>query len=270
MPFPGKRSFRLQSNSPGRFGAHYKTRVVIFNPTSHDYTITARLYNSNGPARRSEIEIDAGAYLVWDNFLEGVFDYRGTGAVWLKADDEGDLFYMTAEVYTDSANGRFSTTVVSGIIPLLVSSSQPDFNVGINANRNRRTNIGVWNRETRPSSVEAKVFNGSGRLLQTIRFDLKAEAWQQKNISASVDNGWVRWEINGESKTHYFYAVEVDNKSNDGTLNWSVNGSDRLSRGGESGAGVAPGAAGVNAAGGGLGGDGGAGRITSATRTGIG
>ena len=213
------------ANSPGRFGAHYKTRVVIFNPTSRDYTITARFYNDTGPARRSEIQIDAGEYLVWDNFLEEIFDYRGGGAVLLKADDQDDLFYMTAEVYTDSANGRFSTTVVSGIIPTFVSSSQPDFNVGINANRNRRTNIGVWNWETRPSSVEAKVFNGSGRLLQTIRFNLKAEAWQQKNISVSVDNGLVRWEINGESKTHYFYAVEVDNKSNDGTLNWSVNGS---------------------------------------------
>ena len=220
------------ANSPGRFGAHYKTRVVIFNPTSRDYSITARLYDANGPARRSEIQIDAGEYLVWDNFLEEVFDYRGGGAIWLKADDEGDLFYMTAEVYTDSANGRFSTTIVSGIIPTFVSSSQPDFNVGINANRNRRTNIGVWNWETRPSSVEAKVFNASGRLLQTIRFDLKAEAWQQKNISASVDNGLVRWEINGESKTHYFYAVEVDNKSNDGTLNWSVNGSTGSAGGG--------------------------------------
>ena len=221
------------ANSPGRFGAHYKTRVVIFNPTTRDYTITARLYNANGQARQSEIGIDGGEYLVWDNFLEEVFDYRRGGAVWLKADDQDDLFYMTAEVYTDSANGRFSTTVVSGIIPTFVSSSQPDFNVGINANQNRRTNIGVWNWETKPSSVEAKVFDGSGRLVQTIRFNLKAEAWQQKNISASVDDGLVRWEINGESKTHYFYAVEVDNQSNDGTLNWSVNGSTGSGGGGE-------------------------------------
>ncbi len=36
---------------------------------------------------------------------------------------------MTAEVYTDSANGCFSTTVVSGIIPTFVSSGQPDFRV---------------------------------------------------------------------------------------------------------------------------------------------
>ena len=31
------------ANNPGRFGApDYKTRVVIFNPTERDYSITAR------------------------------------------------------------------------------------------------------------------------------------------------------------------------------------------------------------------------------------
>ena len=213
------------ANAPGRFGAHYKTRVVIFNPTSRDYSITARLYGNNGPVSQREIAVDASEYLVWDNFLGEVFDYTGGGAVWLKAPAEDDQFYMTAEVYTDSPNGRFSTTVVSGIVPKFVTSSNPDFNVGISVNRNRRTNIGVWNWEAIPSSVEAKVFDASGTLLETVRFQLKGEAWQQKTISVTVDNGLVRWEINGDSRTHYFYAVEVDNASNDGTLTWSVNGS---------------------------------------------
>ena len=210
------------ANSPGRFGAHYKTRVVIFNPTSRDYTITARLYGTNGPIRRSEIPIDSGQYLVWDNFLGEVFDYTGGGAVWLRSPGEDDQFYMTAEVYSDSPNGRFSTTVVSGIIPTFVTGREAEYNVGISVNESRRTNIGVWNWETKPSSIEAKVFDAFGTLVQTIRFELKGEAWQQKTISASLDNGFVRWEINGESKTHYFYAVEVDNESNDGTLTWSV------------------------------------------------
>ena len=212
------------ANSPGRFGAHYKTRVVIFNPTSRDYSITALLYGTNGPVSRNEIPIESGEYVTWDNFYGDVFDYSGGGAVLLVAPDEKDKFYMTAEVYTDSPNGRFSTTVVNGIIPLFVESSDPEYNVGISVNRNRRTNIGVWNWEKKPSSIEAKVFDASGTLVQTIGFELKEEAWQQKNISAPVENGHVRWEINGESKTHYFYAVEVDNQSNDGTLNWSVKG----------------------------------------------
>ena len=215
----------VASNAPGRFGAHYKTRVVIFNPTSRDYTITARLYGANGPVSRKDISIDSGRYLFWDNFLGDVFNYTGGGAVWLRAPGEDDEFYMTAEVYTDSSNGRFSTTVVNGIIPAPVTSTEPDFNVGITVNDSRRTNIGALNWDTKPSSVEAKVFGPSGTLLQTIGFELKSEAWQQKSIDTPVENGYVRWEINGESETHYFYAVEVDNASNDGTLNWSVQGS---------------------------------------------
>ena len=221
------------ANNPGRFGSHFKTRVVIFNPTSSDYAITARLYGTNGFISRKAIAIDSGEYVVWDNFLGQVFDYAGPGAVWLRASGEDDQFYMTAEVYTDSPNGRYSTTVVSGIIPTVVNGIEPDFNVGISVNQNRRTNIGVWNRDTRPSSVEAKVFDAYGTLLETIGFELKGEARQQETVSVPVDNGLVRWEINGESRTHYFYAVEVDNGSNDGTLAWSMNGS-KVSGGGGS------------------------------------
>ena len=210
------------ANSPGRFGAHYKTRVAIFNPTSRDYSIVARLYGTNGLISREDIAINSGRYIVWDNFLGQVFDYTGGGAVWLIASGEDDQFYMTAEVYTDSPNGRFSTTVVNGIIPAYETGGEPEFNVGISVNQNRRTNIGVWNWETKPSSVEAKVFDASAMLVETIGFELKGKAWQQKTISTPVRNGHVRWEINGESEAHYFYAVEVDNKSNDGTLTWSV------------------------------------------------
>ena len=133
-----------------------------------------------------------------------------------------DLFYMTAEVYTDSPNGRFSTTVVNGIVPEFQPGNEPEFNPGISVNESRRTNIGVWNMEDMPSSIEAQVFDASGTMIQTIGFELKARAWQQKGITAPVDNGLVVWVIKGESQSHYFYAVEVDNQSNDGTLNWSV------------------------------------------------
>ena len=212
----------VAANNPGRFGAHYKTRVVIFNPTSRDYSITALLYGREGPLLQNAISMNAGEYLVSDNFLEEVFDYTGSGAVWLVAPEDEDQFYLTAEVYTDSPNGRFSTTVVNGIIPVFQTGNEPEFNPGISVNESRRTNIGVWNWEPKPSSIEAQVFDASGTMIQTIAFELNGEAWQQKTISAPVDNGFVRWEINGESQQHYFYAVEVDNQSNDGTLNWSV------------------------------------------------
>lgn len=212
----------VAANSPGRFGAHFKTRVVILNPTDRDFVITARLYDRSGQASRIDISMDAFEYSVWDNFLEEVFDYRGSGGIWLTAPEVDDRFYVTAEVYTDSPNGRFSTTVVNGIYPLFSEGYELNFNVGINVNASRRTNIGVLNWGTEPSSIEARVRDGDGTLVQTIRFDLAPEAWQQKSISAPVDDGFVVWEVNGDSDSHYFYAVEVDNRSNDGTLNWSV------------------------------------------------
>ena len=119
------------ANNPGRFGAHYKTRVVIFNPTERDYSITARLYDGTGLVRREEIQIDANRYYVWDNFLEDVFDYRGGGGIWPRAPEEEDRFYVTAEVYTDSPNGRFSTTVVNGIYPVFSEGYESNYNVGI-------------------------------------------------------------------------------------------------------------------------------------------
>ena len=213
----------VAANNPGRFGAHFKTRVVIFNPTDRDYSITVVLYDRTGEASRSEISMDAYQYRVWDNFLEEVFGYRGSGGIWLAAPEFDDRFYVTAEVYTDSPNGRFSTTVVNGIYPPFSEGFELNFNVGINVNASRRTNIGVLNWETAPSLIDARVYDGYGTLVQTITFDLAPEAWQQKSISAQVDDGFVVWEVIGEAEAHYFYAVEVDNESNDGTLNWSVN-----------------------------------------------
>ena len=231
----------VAANSPGRFGAHYKTRVVIFNPTSRDYSITAVLYGGNGEVSRRVISMDANSYRGYDNFLEEVFNYRGSGGIWLTAPDQEDAFYVTAEVYTDSANGRFSTTVVNGIVPVFSEGYGTNYNVGIFVNRNRRTNIGVLNWDTKPSSIKAKVFDSHGMQIQTISFELAAEAWQQKSISTPVDDGFVEWEINGESDEHYFYAVEVDNRSNDGTLTWCVQGSSSPgSGGGGGGGGTAP------------------------------
>ena len=149
------------ANNPGRFGAHYKTRVVIFNPTEGAVSITATLFDHNGPIGQNEIPVEANRFQVWDNFLGEVFDHSGAGAVSLMAGPD-DLFYMTAEVYTDSPNGRFSTTVVNGIVPVFQPGNEPDFNVGINVNESRRTNIGVWNMEDMPSSIEAQVFDASG------------------------------------------------------------------------------------------------------------
>ena len=211
----------VAANNPGRFGAHFKTKVVIFNPSEHGYTITARLYDRTGLVSREEIEVNPQSYTVWGNFLETIFNYRGSGGIWLRAPEEDDRFYVTAEVYTDSPNGRFSTTVVNGIYPRFSDGYESNYSVGIFVNQSRRTNIGVLNWGVEPSTIEVRVYD-DGMLVQTIPFELESEAWQQKSINVPVDNGFITWHIDGESDAHYFYAVEVDNESNDGTLSWAV------------------------------------------------
>jgi len=79
------------------------------------------------------------------------------------------------------------------VAPVFSRGREPEYNLGISVTPDRRTNIGVLNGEDKPSRVEAKVFDGSGTLVQTIGFELKAEAWQQKSISAPVEDGYVQW-----------------------------------------------------------------------------
>lgn len=200
----------------------FRTRVVIGNLTSHEYSITATLYGPNGLVGREIISMPATHYRGWDNFFRSVFDYTGNGSVVLESErdsEAGDAgesrykFYLTAEVYSDSENGRFTTPVVNGIAPL-VDAGDRAYNFGISVNEHRRTNIGAFNPSDAPVSIEAEVSGESG-LLETVNFEMAPYSWQQKPISATVDFGWIEWKTSGGT---YLWAVSVDNRSNDGTL----------------------------------------------------
>lgn len=208
-------------------GAGFKTRVVIGNLTSDEYSITATLYGPNGRVSQKIISMLPAHYRGWDNFLGSVFDYSGNGSVVLqfkKAMEDSDLisvarytFYLTAEVYADSPNGRSSTTVVNGVAPS-VDEGDRVYNFGISVNQDRRTNIGAFNPGDEPISIQAEVSDSSG-LVETISFEMAPYSWQQKSISATVNFGWIQWETSGHA---YLWAVGVDNRSNDGTLVYPV------------------------------------------------
>ena len=83
--------------------------------------------------------MEAGQYRWWDNFLEEVFNYRGAGAVVLVRDEDGDSdgddafetsFALAADVYTDSDNGRYSTTVINGTFVAAAVPGGKAFNSG--------------------------------------------------------------------------------------------------------------------------------------------
>lgn len=225
------------ANTRGRFGAHFKTRVTIDNSTPHDFPLTNILFGPQGIVDQQTYQIKGNTYYESDNLLEQVFEYSGNGAVVLLADlnldinDPGSLdpdrfvnspykFSITAEVYTDSPNGRFSTTVVNGIVPLADERTSAS-HVGITVNENQRVNIGAFNLSENSNTIRAEVWESSSRsLLEVIEFQMRPFSWQQKPINVSVDPGFIRWEIEGGLA--YLWAVTVDNRSNDGSLVWAA------------------------------------------------
>lgn len=223
------------ANSPGRFGAYFRTRVVIHNLTSSSYTINALLCGPNGIVSERSISMSPNQYLSYENFLQDVFDYRGAGAVILLAEisslnpNDPDLvgnapykFSVTAEVYSDSPNGRYTTTVVNGIVPL-VDAAPEAYSAGITVGPDQRLNVGVFNFGYSTSSVQAVVHDSSGMVVQTIRFNAGAFSWQQKNVSSLVTDGFISWRIDSSPDTlPYLWAVSIDNQSNDGTLTWPI------------------------------------------------
>ena len=200
----------------------FRTRVVIANLTSHEYSITATLYGPNGLVGREIIAMPATHYRGWDNFFRSVFNYTGNGSVVLQSESDGEAgdatesrykFYLTADVYSDSGDGRFSTPVVHGTAPL-VDAGDRAYNFGITVNEDQRTNIGAFNPGGEPVSVQAEVSDPSGPV-ETLNLEMAPYSWRQEPIRAAVDFGWIQWKTSGGV---YLWAVTVDNRTNDGTL----------------------------------------------------
>lgn len=213
------------ANVQGQFGAFFKTRVIVFNPTTFSYTLAARLYNQNGVVDTRTITLPANNSRLWDDFLGEVFNYYGAGGVefdswFIPPGGSSDFdFFVTAEVYTESPNGRYKTMVVNGMRPDSFTGSWRTTSVGISANANERTNLGVLNDSSSTASVQAAVYNSSGQLLEIVSFSVPGHGWAQKPVTASVTNGTINWTTN---KIIYAWAVTVDNRSNDGSLTYPI------------------------------------------------
>ena len=224
------------ANTRGRFGAHFKTRVVIDNSTPNDLSITQVLYGPQGIVDQRTHRLRRFSYVALDNFLEQIFGYSGNGAVAFWADQSIDLndpdsfdpdrfvnspykFSITAEVYTDSPNGRFSTTVVNGIVPLVGERTSATIS-GITVNENQRANLGAFNVSKNSNAITAEIWDSRTRtIVEVIEFQMRPFFWQQKPINVVVDPGKIRWKIQGGLA--YLWAVTVDNRSNDGSLVWA-------------------------------------------------
>ena len=202
------------ANSPGKGGAYYRTKVILSN-FDEDLDLTVTLYGPGGLVARRNRSIEANYYWTWNNFLEEIFDYRGAGAVEFSGNAP---FTVSAEVYTTSSQGKYTTVVHNGPAPLIPYSSWAANVGGITVNSSTRTNVGVFNSSNRSQTVTAYVYypdTDSDDPDQTITFDMPPKAWAQKAVSARGERGYIFWRIPREA---YLWVVSVDNRSNDGTL----------------------------------------------------
>ena len=234
-PGPGRKSLALADASwvipatasvQGQFGAHFKTKVVILNPSASAFPIYATLYNGGGKVKTVVLQMSARSSVQWNDFLSEALGYTGAGAVWFDssvAPPGGSptyKFIVTAEVYTDSPNGRYKTFVGNG---KNWKQARPEYslsNHGINVSATERTNIGVFNASTGvKNTVTAEIYSASGIKVDTVIFEMPPNTWEQRALTVPVVNGTIKWSVTSGA---YLYAVTVDNQSNDGSLNPAV------------------------------------------------
>lgn len=202
------------ANSPGKGGAFYRTKVILTN-FDEDLDLAVMLYGPDGLVGRRTRSIEANHYWTWNNFLSEFFDYQGAGAVEFSGNAP---FTVSAEVYTTSSDGTYTTVVHNGPAPLTPYLSRAASVGVVKVDGSTRTNAGVFNNSNRSQTVTASVYypdSDSEDADQTITFSLPPKGWAQKPISARGTRGYIFWRVPREA---YLWVVSVDNRSNDGTL----------------------------------------------------
>lgn len=211
----------VMANTPGQFGAFFKTRVSILNPTSFAYSIYVNLYSQSGKVGTRTINVKAHEAKNYDNFLQEVFGYSGAGSVEFDSwfDPPGGSpdyqFLVSAEVFTDSPNGQYKTVVTTGGPVEDIGPGTEAYSPGISIGPSTRTNIGCFNDGGNPQTVQARLYSPSGTLIRTYSLNLVGNGWSQIPLSDPVSGGYVLWQPQASC---YCYAVVVDNASNDGTF----------------------------------------------------
>ena len=211
----------VMANNPGQFGALFKTRVSILNPTSFAYPIYVNLYNQSGKLATKTINILPHEAKNYENFLQEIFSYSGAGSVefdsWFDAPAGSPdyQFLVSAEVYTDSPNGQYKTVVTTGGPVDDIGPSREAYSPGISVSASARSNIGCFNDSSSSQTVQAQLYAASGSLIHTYSINLAGNGWSQIGISDTVFGGYILWQPQASC---YCYAVVVDNTSNDGTF----------------------------------------------------
>lgn len=207
------------ANAAGQHGAFFKTRVSVYGQPEFTSStgIPMKIFALTPTGRLSfTYTLPAGTVKTWENALQEIFGYTGAAAILFDTDNLEDSLFVTAEVYTDSPNGRFSTAVDAQTILDYVGSTYPDLTIGVTAGGSFRANIGCSNYSFGKSTTTAILYGADGIRVKTFSFEVPAYGWAQIPVDAPVSRGAILWQNTGTSA--FCWAVNVDNTSNDGTF----------------------------------------------------
>lgn len=207
------------ANAAGKFGAYFKTRVSVYGqPEFTSSTGIPMKISALTPTGRLTVTytLPAGTVKTWENALQEIFGYSGAAAILFDTDNLDDTLFVTAEVYTDSASGRFSTAVDAQTILDFVGSTYPDLTIGVSAGGNFRANIGCASYNGSRSTTTATLYGADGSKVKALTFEIPAYGWNQISVDVPVSRGAILWQ--NPSAYVFCWAVNVDNNSNDGTF----------------------------------------------------
>lgn len=213
-------------------GAYFRTRMVLTNPTGSEMMVLATLSTPGGFSAEKSIALDSFQTRVYENFLAEVFEYTGGGGVNLveQGASTGNLgrpFLAVAEVYADTATGRYSTPV-TGLSPddmVVRPAVEAGFSMvtGLRTNAANRANFGCSNADSVAVTVRAEIYTSNtptiGSPAAVEEFSLPAGGWGQKAVPVQDELIRVLYTVSsgGGEFGVYCYGVNVNNASNDGT-----------------------------------------------------
>jgi hypothetical protein len=203
----------------GQYGAVFKTRITVANVTSSPYSIRAGFSTAAGEVAVSTFTILAYETRTWDNFLSAVLQVSGAGAIDFDSGDAAYRFIVSAQVYVDGPNGRFSTAVQSADEAGTILSSRPGYVIGISANSFDRTNLGCASDSPSAQTITADVYSPSNTYLGSLSFNMNPWGWTQVGVDIPVTDGIM---VINSTQRAVCYGVVVDNVSNDGTFQLAV------------------------------------------------
>ena len=207
------------ANAPGLHGAFFRTRIKLFNPTDHAYSINVLVMDPAGGQALKSLHVAGHEYYRWDDFLGQFLEFSGGGALLFQSASRApsDKFTLSCEVYTESG-GRHSISVPTIELGAASRSDSPTSswcNVGVTINSSQRMNLGCVNLNAASVSVVAYLYSNAGSLLKSVILSLPGFSWKQVALEADVDNGNIVWSAPSGTRP---YIVSIDNLSNDGTL----------------------------------------------------